>query len=704
SVSGFVKRQLQGAPRFALMLDGGEDVARAYLAAANIPDSDGDYAWPDASPDALTAAEIAGAVATLDGDLLDGTGSPTHCGLISAGWPEVDARTATGIEAIDEVRAFLEFPTLLFAHDESVLSFENSSNGVMLTLAGYNTGTMPAALTETNSDFPPVQSDGPFNAAGGVFPAFTLPQPDDYRDNDAVFLTEDSSAPGTNDLLVVGRLDGDCSIVNETCNSGEAEGKLFYLGGSGYSTTTPITSNPSTNGTRLFLNALFEAECATERERPDPTVSIFGPSSSTDPLVDYTIGYLNDGDGIAHGTTIEYTPPVGSTYQSSTGGGVWDGAKVTWTLDSLEPGEAGLLGVQVLYADFGSYGNQATLDYHHGNTPRSTLSYVITTSYTSTPDLMCTSLGVNDISIPSTNEDQITAYSVGELNGRIFLVNSSTSGMNGDLLGSDFTPCAAADASPDALIHFELTSPANVTINTEGTSWDTVLGLYDGLVDPSDSVTATNTNESTEAFQDLGTVNGKRINVGGGDTSVMTADYVEAELGCSAPSTDNSGDAVYRFDLSADTTVKISTEGSSFDTILSLHDGAIQDPSSQISASTGNTNESDIRSPYVAMQPLNGFDQLYDGDTSAMDADVAIDESCYGWAAAECPWGACPNTMSSPDAVVKFSVTTAGTYEINTTGSSFDTVLAVFAAATIGMTTAPAVTTGDANEDEARAY
>jgi hypothetical protein len=44
---------------------------------------------------------------------------------------------------------------------------------------------------------------------------------------------------------------------------GDCGGKISYLGGHQYQTTVPITSGSQSQGTRLFLNALFEAQCVT---------------------------------------------------------------------------------------------------------------------------------------------------------------------------------------------------------------------------------------------------------------------------------------------------------------------------------------------------------------------------------------------------------------------------------------------------------
>ena len=53
--------------------------------------------------------------------------------------------------------------------------------------------------------------------------------------------------------------DGKCSPDDHYC---PGAGKVSYLGGHQYSTNLPISTNPETQGARLFLNSLFEAPCA----------------------------------------------------------------------------------------------------------------------------------------------------------------------------------------------------------------------------------------------------------------------------------------------------------------------------------------------------------------------------------------------------------------------------------------------------------
>jgi len=270
SFDGYVRRQLTGAPRFALMKDGSEATARSYLAAANITDSQG-TAWPDTANDVKTLAQLAGATTTAyDGALFDNNATPTFCGLISAGWTVAGASTAQGAEVVRETRQFLEGAGSLFAQNAGPLAFENGTYGKFLTTAGFNSTTAPATLYELNLESPFAQIEGPLASSGGTTGGLALPQLDQFKDNDIPIFGKDDGSPGEADLWLTGRLDGDCSILNDTCAAGDALGLVSYLAGGAYSTTMPVTTNPQANGVRLFLNALFAADCTAKERRPAP--------------------------------------------------------------------------------------------------------------------------------------------------------------------------------------------------------------------------------------------------------------------------------------------------------------------------------------------------------------------------------------------------------------------------------------------------
>ena len=62
-------------------------------------------------------------------------------------------------------------------------------------------------------------------------------------------------------------------------------GKISYLGGHSYSTNVPVTSGSQSQGTRLFLNALFEAQCTT-MVGPEPDGDGDGVTDPNDPFPD----------------------------------------------------------------------------------------------------------------------------------------------------------------------------------------------------------------------------------------------------------------------------------------------------------------------------------------------------------------------------------------------------------------------------------
>ena len=128
-----------------------------------------------------------------------------------------------------------------------------------------------------NPQIPYNQLDGVFGTVGGSEPAYKL---SDYLgteyigDADVTFITG-PMGPGDQDVWMTGYLDGICDIgfdefetMPESCNLG----KVSYLGGHRYSTSLPVSTNEDGQGTRLFLNALFEADCVTTAAQP--TVSL----------------------------------------------------------------------------------------------------------------------------------------------------------------------------------------------------------------------------------------------------------------------------------------------------------------------------------------------------------------------------------------------------------------------------------------------
>lgn len=663
SFDGYVRRQLTGAPRFALLRDTGEATARAYLAAANITDSQG-TAFPDTAADVKLVSQLAGPTNTAyDGELFDSNGTPQFCGLISAGWTPAGSATATGAETVRETRQFLRSATSLFAQGSSAIAFEShATNGKFLTRNGYNPVPTPSGLFELNIDSPFAQIDGSLTGSGGSYGAFGLPQLDEFKDNDAVIYGKSGGSSGEADLWVTARLDGECSILNDTCTTGQPRGLISYLGGNPYMPATQI------NAVRLFLNSLFATDCVTKEQQPLPTVSIIGSSATTSSSNTYTLSYKNDGAGVAHAARLEYTVPINATYVSSTGGGTLSAGVVSWSIGSLDPGESGSVTVTVTYPTFGSYANQAAVRYSQGNTARTASSWIVTVSYTASADLQCTALGVNQSTVPSTNETQATAYDIPEVQGRIYRLAGSTGGMAANYTTNETGPtCGAASGSPDAVYKFHLSQAANVTMSTEGTTaFDTVLSLYNGPMQPFTTTTVTNSNETTAAPVALGGVNGKRIYTSGATTGSMTADYILDEVGCTNEAT--APDAAYSFTLSSPTTVKISTAGTTWDTVLSLHSASIIAPPIPITVASANTNDW-FNLPQVFSQSVNGRDQVITGYTGNLTGQHYLPSSCFAVSG---------YSTTAADAIFQFTVGASGNYKIDTADSDFDTIVAIY--------------------------
>jgi hypothetical protein len=345
-----VARLLECAPRIAVLVDAHEDIAFDYLNAAGIPDFSGQD-WPLAVdplgqypgyPDILSLDEAAGPdlVDPEDGALFDGNGDPVYCQVITMHWSVwdpggEDAARNDGVVA--ELREFLSRPTHLFAECQSVVAIENSSNGHLLTPGGLVAGTRPSAVERFHSDYAFAQADGPFASAGGSEPSFGLGPGGQYYDAGVVMISGAQSPAGTRDVWMTGYLDGLCPMsYGEDCE--DPPGKISYLGGHAYGTTLPISANPGCQGTRLFLNSLFEAPCTPSsclglagvpsesgararltRSFPNP----FGPTTTIRfvlpeaGLVELDV-YSLDGRHVAN--LVNETRPAGSYAE------VWDGS------------------------------------------------------------------------------------------------------------------------------------------------------------------------------------------------------------------------------------------------------------------------------------------------------------------------------------------------------------------------------------------
>ena len=229
--------------------------------------------------------------------------------------------TYHGHEVVAEVREFLKYSTHFFAECQAVNAYENTvpnpawpflddagRDGHFLTTAGtpplcpnnqcangdyqcvqnacngaacclpkpatwqnmpgFEVAPQPATATikVLRPDVPYNQIDGAFGTTGGSEPAYNLSAylGTMYKNNRQVTLLTGANGPGDQDVWMSGYLDGCDDIIYTGGRPRHAcGGKISYLGGHQYRTDVPITSGSQSQGTRLFLNALFEADCVT---------------------------------------------------------------------------------------------------------------------------------------------------------------------------------------------------------------------------------------------------------------------------------------------------------------------------------------------------------------------------------------------------------------------------------------------------------
>jgi len=223
--------------------------------------------------------------------------------------------------------------------------------------AGLLIGTQPAAA-QIKILSPAVaynQLDGAFGTTGGSEPAYNLSaslQSAYINDLDVTLITG-PAGPGADDVWMTGYVDGACQIEgtcvpteqDPTCPSDQHPencqgiGKVSYLGGHAYKTDVPLSANPGSQGARLFLNALFEADCVTSVGQPQITVQWSGPA--TVPAQNgvgsatYTVAYSNLGTGVALDATLVLTLPASAAIEDSEAGGLVDSSGVRWNIGSI---------------------------------------------------------------------------------------------------------------------------------------------------------------------------------------------------------------------------------------------------------------------------------------------------------------------------------------------------------------------------------
>ncbi|MBU1412055.1 hypothetical protein KKC22_11110 [Myxococcota bacterium] len=251
--------------------------------------------------------------------------------------------------------------------------------------AGYMIAAQPASATLQilHPEVPYIQLDGAFSTVGGSEPAYNLSETlgSAYiNDMDVTFITG-PDGPGVADVWMTGYIDGDCSIIEddvwvpEQCN----KGKVSYLGGHSYSVNLPISSNGASQGTRLFLNALFEADCVSAEGQPRMSLTWLGDltvpaQDATLPVTRrYTLYFTNAGGGSALDATLRVRfPGTLAPLAAFEDGGTIEDNSVLWTLGNIgasgstSPPASGSRWFDAAFPALGDYNLEAELLYRVG--------------------------------------------------------------------------------------------------------------------------------------------------------------------------------------------------------------------------------------------------------------------------------------------------------------------------------------------------
>jgi uncharacterized repeat protein (TIGR01451 family)/MYXO-CTERM domain-containing protein len=381
-------RHLTVAPRIAVLADGSQGIAFSYLNAAGILDENG-LAWAAGSADVLTPAQLAGPSATnpADGALFRPSGLPAYCELMTMHW----SVTSADVPAVSaEMASFLRFPVHVNAECQAVNAIEGApptgGNRNFVTTKGFQwpAPKQPTSVQFSNSSLPFAQMDGPFKTIGGSEPAYALGSGSLYYDNGIVMVRGAGVPIGVQDIWMTGYAGLGCNIDDQECvQAGNSIGKVSYLGGHQYTVTTPMSTNATSQGARLFLNSLYEAGCVTPSGQPDVQITKTAPLAVSSSDVTYTLEYANYGAGPALDVVLTDPIPSGSTFVSATGGGAFAAGKVIWNLGDLPRKAWGTVSFTVKLGARGTYANTATVSFKTGLGTRTSPSNTVSTSWVS---------------------------------------------------------------------------------------------------------------------------------------------------------------------------------------------------------------------------------------------------------------------------------------------------------------------------------
>jgi len=425
--------------------------------------------------------------------------------------------TYHGHEVVAEVREFLQYPVHFFAECQAVNAYENTvpnPDWPYLDDSGRlghyltTTGMPPDCVNDADCDspetnyecialacdnhtrdccqpreakekgagfliadqpdedtikvlFPEIpynQFDGKFGTIGGSEPAYNLSsflQTTYKNDLEIVFITG-PDGPGNQDVWMSGFIDGECWIGVNSPGDDCYMGKISYLGGHAYKTDLPLSGNPDSQGARLFLNALFEADCVTSQAQPDINLRLDGnvvvaahslPVEST-----YTAIYANVGLGYPLDAVLSLELPANTSATDFETPGTEANNVVSWEVGSIgsdiphpgDPPNAGSRWATVQFSAVGTYPLTLGMEYRVGASTRRAVPIVLNVEVKTDTD----GDGVADDVDPDPNDPFACGDSDGDTCDDCSVTGSFDPGNDGPDTDGDGL-CDAGDPDPD---------------------------------------------------------------------------------------------------------------------------------------------------------------------------------------------------------------------------------------------------------------
>lgn len=246
------------------------------------------------------------------------------------------------------------------------------------------------------------------------------------------------------------------------------------------------------------------------------------------------------------------------------------------------------------------------------------------------------------------NELFTSAHDLGDVNGKVVRIPGDTTmpSASGDM-GADYqgsligAACGASSSAPDAVYAFDVNSasaPVDLEVSADMGGNHAVVAVYEDTgirrwpVTVSPLAAAGNTDAFPANVFSIPSGAGNEYVSITGSTSGLTADYNATDLGGLQCNPDSAAkDAAFQIHVDGTQTLRFDTEGSSFDTVLSLHDRPpLTNAGSSLrwpAADTHNNTNEDAASAYD-VGDVNGRSQVFEGNTSGMRADITDTFGC----------------------------------------------------------------------------